>query len=119
MQILRQSVKHPFERAIPAPPLEPAVARLVGRVSLARKVLPACPAAKNPQNAVQDISRISPRAPATVLASPWLPNPRGHERPLLFRQTHAKLPTRGGIHLEDGGRLSAGKETIANSIGAY
>lgn len=95
MQILRQGVKHPFERAVATPPLKPAMARLVRRVALTRKVLPARPAAKDPQNAVQDLSRISPRAPATVLASSWLPNPRGHERPLLFRQTHAKLPTRG------------------------
>ncbi len=68
MQILRQGVKHPFDRAVAAPPLKPAMARLVGRVSLTRKVFPARSAAKDPQNAVQDISRISPRAPATVLA---------------------------------------------------
>ncbi len=112
-------MKHALERSVAAPLLKPAVARLVGRVSFAREILPSRTAAKDPQNAVQDVARILPRTPSPVLASSRLPNQRCHERPLLFGQAHAGLPHAGGIVLEEGGRLSAGQQKIANSIGAY
>lgn len=104
-----ERVEHAFERAVPTPLLEPAMAGLVGRISIPREILPAGSAAKHPQDAVQHVARIPPRTPAPVPPALRLPDQRSHERPLFFRQVHA-TPHKGVRVLEDRGGVRSDDE---------
>lgn len=88
VEILRQGMQDPFQRAISAPVLEAAVARLVGPIPL-RKLLPRGSRSQHPEDAAQHLARLTPRSPPPVLAPPGLRDQRLDERPLGIGQVHA------------------------------
>ena len=90
-QVLSQRPKDLFKRAVTDPALESPVARLVRRIAT-RKVLPRRARAEDPQDAIQDVSRIavwpSQDAPLNRL---FLRENRLNESPLLLGEVHIKV----------------------------
>jgi hypothetical protein len=90
-QVLSQRPKELFKRAVSDPVLEATVAGLVRRIAT-RKVLPRCPGAEDPQDAIQDVSRIAVwPSPDALLDRLFLREKRPKESPLLLGEVHIKV----------------------------
>jgi hypothetical protein len=84
-EFARQGVQHPRERTAPGPALKATMTRLIGRVPIGQ-VLPRRAGAHHPEDAVEDVARIAPRAPPTIGTPARLRHYRGEARPLgIFR----------------------------------
>ena len=93
MQVLRERVEHAVQRAVATPLLEAAMTGLIRRIAR-RQILPRRPGAQNPEHAIENIARISPRTTSSIRTPPRLGNQRLDEVPLLFGQIH--FPTTWG-----------------------
>jgi hypothetical protein len=109
VQVLRERVEHPVQRAIATPLLEATMAGLIRRVAR-RQVLPWSTRAENPQNAIEHVSRIAPRASSSIASPPRLGNQRLDEVPLLFGQIH--LPHHVGGRSTVGGFVLIGRRSL-------
>ncbi len=87
MEIPRERVDHPLERAVLDPPLKAPMTGLVGRIAN-RQVLPRGAGAENPENAVQDISGIAPRTAPSIATETRLRQQRREYRPLGVGEVH-------------------------------
>jgi hypothetical protein len=66
------------------------MAGLVGRITFG-KVFPGRSGAKYPKDAVQDVARITPGPPSSILSSRWVWDKRLQHFPLLICEVHALL----------------------------
>ena len=94
-QILGQAREQVPQDAGPLPLLESTMARLVRRIPIG-KILPRGAGAQHPEDAVQHIARVTPRAPAAVLPPFWFKE-RLDDRPLLVGEVHARPVRRGRV----------------------
>ena len=89
--MLGEGSKDLFQSAVADPALKPAVARLVRRVP-ARQISPRGARAKDPENAVEDVSRIPVRPTTHALVDRlFLREKRLDQSPLLFGEVHIKV----------------------------
>ena len=89
-KVIAQCLQNPLQNAVLDPSLEAAKARRVRRVT-SRHVRPRRARSMDPQDAVEYIARVAPRATAPVLAhlgfrQQWL-----DDGPLLIGQVHLDL----------------------------
>lgn len=98
-QIVGEFLQHAFEHARLHPSLEPTEARRVRRVA-SRHVAPGRTGPKHPQDAVENIARISPRATATVVANLRLRQQLLDSSPLLIGQVHPDLRSQQGLPVD-------------------
>jgi len=90
-QVLGEGSKDLFDGAVPDPALKSTVARLVRGIA-ARQVFPRGARAKDPKNAVEDVSRIPIRATTHALLDRlFLREKRLDQSPLLFGEVHIKV----------------------------
>jgi hypothetical protein len=90
-QVLGEGSEDPFESAIADPALKSTVTCLVRRVA-ARQVSPRGARAKDPENAVEDVSRIPVRSTTYALVDRLLlREKRLDQSPLLFGEVHIKV----------------------------
>lgn len=88
-KVLGERPEYLVEDTLTLPLLESIVTRLVRRVPT-RQVRPRCTSAQDPKDAVEHVSRITPRAPATP-GGPCLlrlGNALPNRRPLLVGEIH-------------------------------
>ncbi len=104
--MVSQPVEDLLDRPVPAPLLKSAVAGLVGRVPWGQ-VLPRSSGTEYPQDAVENVPRITPRAASPIGAHLRFRNERFDEFPLLFGEVHAILCV--------GGRLFGAKGFVLES----
>ena len=90
-QVLGERSKDLLESAVADPALEAAMAGLVWRVTPGQ-VLPRSPGAKDPENAIEDVSRIA-KGPTTSILDErvFFREKRLNQSPLLFREVHIKV----------------------------
>jgi hypothetical protein len=86
-QVLGQSPQDAWKDTGAIPMLEATMARRRRRVPI-RYVLPLRSRAQNPENAVQDLAIVAPRAPAPIRTTPWLRDQRLEDVPLFIREVH-------------------------------
>jgi hypothetical protein len=84
VQLLGQFAQDAFQPAFPYPLLEPAMTRLVGRIS-ARQFTPLGTCAQDPQHSSQHSSRIMPGATATI-GTPLRSQDRFNRLPLVIAE---------------------------------
>ena len=90
-QVLSQRPKDLLKGAVADPALKPTVACLIRRVAT-RQILPRRAGAQDPQDAVQDVSRIAVRpSPDALLDRLFLRENRLNESPLLLGEVHIKV----------------------------
>jgi hypothetical protein len=90
-QVLGKRSKDLFESAVADPTLKPPVAGLVRRVA-PRQVRPRRPRAKDPEHAIEDVSRIAVRTATPILVERlFLREKRLDQSPLLFGEVHIKV----------------------------
>ncbi len=89
-------MKKPFQRSVPAPLLEVAVARLVWRVA-ARQLRPLRPGTKNPKHPGQHLPPLTARAAPAVLPAGRVWDQPSDTLPLGVREIQGDLPTRGVV----------------------
>jgi hypothetical protein len=82
LEIFGQGFEHPAKNSFLDPLLEAAVASLVGRVAF-WKVLPGSSRTHYPEDAVQDVARISPGPASSIFSSRWIRDKRLQHFPLL------------------------------------
>ena len=83
-----------LESPVTAPLLKSSVTGLVGRIS-AWKIFPGSSRAKNPQDAIEHVTWITPWPSTAIRPLSRLRKKRPNELPLLFGEVHA-IPLRGG-----------------------
>ena len=86
-QVLGQCSKNLIQHTFLVPPLEASVTRLVRWVAF-RQVAPWSAGTQNPQEAVEDIPRISPRSTTTVGPANGIGDQRFEHFPLCVSQVH-------------------------------
>ena len=88
MQVGRERLQGPTQGPGAHPALKAPMTRLIGRIPVGQ-VLPRRPGPQDPQNAVQHVARIAPRAAATIPpdAGPW--QQWFEDGPLRVSQVHA------------------------------
>jgi hypothetical protein len=90
-QVLSERSKDLFDSAVADPALKPTVAGLVRRVA-PWQVPPRGTRAKDPQHAIEDVSRIAVRPSTPVLEERlFLGKNRLDQSPLLFGEVHIKV----------------------------
>jgi len=90
-QVLGKGSEDPFESSVSDPALKPTVAGLVRRVA-AWQVPPRGARAKDPEHAVEDVSRIPVRPTTHALVDRlFLGEKRLDQSPLLFGEVHIKV----------------------------
>jgi hypothetical protein len=87
LEILGERLDDLPEDALVVPALKSAMTRLIRRIPLG-KIFPRRAGAENPENPVQDIARIAPRASTPVAAQAGLGQERRENRPLGVSQVH-------------------------------
>jgi hypothetical protein len=87
VQIRREGLEHPAQRAALDPNLEATMTGLVGRVPIG-EILPRRPRAENPENAVQHVPRIAPGPAPPVVTHAWRRQERREDRPLGVGEVH-------------------------------
>jgi len=88
VQIPREGMHDPLEDSVIDPTLKPSMTRLIRGIAIGQ-VLPGRARPQDPQNSVQDIAGIAPRAAPLVAADAGLRQQRGELRPLRISQVHA------------------------------
>ena len=71
MEIRGERLEHAPQRAVADPALKPPMARLIGRIAI-RQVFPGRAGTEDPEDAVQHVARIAPRATTTIATDPSL-----------------------------------------------
>lgn len=90
-QVLGESSKDFFQRAVPHPALEAAVTRLIRRIA-AGQVLPRRTGPENPKHAVENVSRVAIRPTTKTLMDRLLFGKKRLDRsPLLLGQVHIEV----------------------------
>jgi hypothetical protein len=90
-QVLGKRSKDLLDSTVTDPALKPSVARLVRRIA-PRQVRPRRARAKDPEHAIEDISRIAVRTTTPVLVERlFLGEKRLNQSPLLFGEVHIKV----------------------------
>ena len=89
-----QPVENFLDRPVAAPLLKPPVAGLIRWIAW-RQIFPRCPRTEHPQGAVENVSRVTPRAAPAIRTDLGFRNERFDELPLLFGEVHA-IPCVGG-----------------------
>jgi hypothetical protein len=90
-EIFGERAEDAFERAVAHPVLKSAMAGLIRRIPRGH-VLPRRAGAKDPQHAVQDVSRIAIRPPPYTELRRFLDGEqRTQQRPLVFGEVHPNL----------------------------
>jgi hypothetical protein len=87
-QIFGQRFQGAPQRAVTHPVLEATVAGLIRREAV-RQVLPLRAAAQNPEDAVEHLACITPRAAPPIGAASWFRNQGLDDRPLIVGQFFA------------------------------
>ena len=87
MEIPGERPQYPPEGAAVNPPLKPAMTRLIRGIAVG-EVFPRRAGAENPQNPVQDVARVAPRASAPIAAQAGLGQERRENRPLGVSEVH-------------------------------
>ena len=90
-QVLGERSKDLFESAVADPTLKPTVTGLVRRVA-PWQVCPRRPSAKDPKDAIEDVSRIAVGPTASILDERlFFGEKRLDQSPLLFGEVHIKV----------------------------
>jgi hypothetical protein len=90
-QVLGERSKDLFESAVADPALKPTVAGLVRRVASGH-VRPRCPRTKDPEHAIEDVSRIAVGPTTSILDERlFFGEKRLDQSPLLFGEVHIKV----------------------------
>ena len=87
MEIAGQRMQHALERAVIDPALKPTMTGLIRRIPVGQ-ILPRGARPEDPEDAIEHVARIAPRATATVAAHPRLGQERRENRPLGVGEVH-------------------------------
>lgn len=98
-QVVSEFLQHAFEHTELHPGLKPTKARRVRRVA-SRHVGPRRSGPKHPQNPVENIARVSPRATTAVVANLWSRQQLLDSGPLLIGQVHPDLRSQPGFPVD-------------------
>jgi hypothetical protein len=88
VEIRRERPEHPPQRSPLDPGLKTAMTCLIRRVPIG-EIFPRGAGAQDPQDAIQYVPRVAPRAPALIVAHARLRQEWRENRPLRVRQVHA------------------------------
>jgi len=88
VEIRRERLEDPPQRAALGPALKASMTGLIGRVSIG-EILPRRTRAQDPQDAIQHVARVAPWPPTPVAAQARLRQEWRENRPLRVSQVHA------------------------------
>jgi hypothetical protein len=88
VQVRRERLEHPTQRAPLDPGLKATMTGLIRRIAVG-KILPGCARAENPKDSVQHVARIPPRSAALVAAHTGRRQEWREDRPLRVSEVHA------------------------------
>jgi hypothetical protein len=87
LEVSRESAEQAHLRPVFAPLLKASMDCLVRRIPR-RQIRPSCPGSQDPEDAVEDVARIAPRAPAAISSTPGFREDGLDDDPLLLGQIH-------------------------------
>jgi hypothetical protein len=88
VQIRREGLEHAPQGAPLHPALEPAMTGLIRRIAI-REVFPRRAGAEDPEDPIEDVSRIAPRPAALIATETGLRQEWREYRPLRVSEVHA------------------------------
>jgi hypothetical protein len=99
LQVASEGLNDSEPGAVLTPLLETTMSGLVGRVP-PRQVVPRRAGSQDPEDRVQDIARVTPRAATTIGAHPRLWQKRFDDGPLLLGQIHRGRRSEVGLFVD-------------------